>query len=136
MGFSFPKSNRLLKTKQFRTVFDVGLKKVSRHLVIFGLPADTNRLGLVVSKKVGNAVVRNRVKRILRENFRQETFGKSIPMDLVVVARHTAKAASNDELSSSLAKGIDRLERALLERKQKIDQDAKHIAEKSLADQE
>ena len=37
--------------------------------------------------------------------------------------------------SSSLAKGIDRLERALFERKQKIDQDAKQIAEKSLADQ-
>jgi ribonuclease P protein component len=132
MEFGFPKSKRLLKTKEFRTVFDGGIKNVSRHLVLFGMPSQTDRVGLVVSKKVGNAVARNRVKRIIRENFRLEIPGSPLPMDVVVVARHTAKDASFEELAKSLSKGISKLKKALSEKSENVSEDAKKIASSAL----
>lgn len=132
MVFGFPKSKRLLKTREFRHVFNGGLKSVSRHLVLFGMPSQTDRVGLVVSKKVGNAVVRNKVKRILREQFRQFGSGSPLPMDIVVVARHTAKDANSTELAKSLNKGISRLKKELDKKSKDIETDAKKIAEATL----
>ncbi|TWT78092.1 Ribonuclease P protein component [Posidoniimonas polymericola] len=70
---TFPKESRLLKSSDFDAVFAARQSVADQTLVLYGLAnADGRpRLGLVVSRKVGNAVARNRWKRTLREAFRQ-----------------------------------------------------------------
>jgi len=109
---TFDKSVRLLKSYEFRLVFDQGVKDVGEHFILFSIRAskDKNRLGLVVSKKVGNAVVRNRIKRLLREQFRLHfQLGTEQAEDLVVVARPASKSVTSEDVRKSLAIGIQRL---------------------------
>ncbi len=70
---TFPRSRRLTKEAEFRAVLTRGYRNSSLHLVVYLLPNDLPepRLGLTVSRKVGNAVARQRVKRRLREAFRR-----------------------------------------------------------------
>lgn len=86
--YSFTKAERIVKKKDFESVRKQGRKLVSQNLVIF-LKAnnlDIRRLGLAVSSKVGSAVKRNRIKRLLRECFRlnKETFPPSSDMFISV----------------------------------------------------
>ena len=77
---------------EFQRVFEQGRKHVSPEFVLYALPtsASCSRLGIAVSKRVGNAVVRNRVKRRTRECFRRHKELLDPPCDLVVVARRRA----------------------------------------------
>lgn len=61
----------LTKKSEFHKVYECGAKQVGRLLVVYLLPADDMAWSVVASKKVGNAVKRNRAKRLLREAFRQ-----------------------------------------------------------------
>ena len=112
IGLTFPKSRRILKRLEYRRVFDAQVKVVCHELVVFAQPNEgLGRIGLVVSRKVGNAVVRNRVKRILREAFRQcENFPS---WDVVVVARHVCASAGYQQISDALMKSQKRLRRKL-----------------------
>ena len=65
-------------------------------------PSGPTRLGLTVSRKIGGAVARNRVKRILREFFRLSYDLWPFPVDLVVVARQGAAKLSYAELADEL----------------------------------
>ena len=69
-----PRSRRLHLKNDFKNVIQTGRKIQGFGLVLWWKPAplgkEDRRLGLVVSRKLGNAVVRNRVKRLLREAFR------------------------------------------------------------------
>ena len=73
MQFSFPKEKRLVSNRQFKAVLARGLRLSNGLLTLY--MAENNcgypRLGVSVSKSCGNAVVRNRLKRLLREAFRQ-----------------------------------------------------------------
>jgi len=93
---SFGKNERLLKGWQYKEVFDKGWRIDKRFFVIYGIKnlLGFTRIGLSVPKKVGTAVKRNRVKRILREVFRQnkERFFKS--HDIVVVVKKGAEGLS------------------------------------------
>lgn len=60
----------LTRKSEFHEVYEHGAKKVGRFLVVYLLPADDVARAVVASKKVGNAVKRNRAKRLLREAFR------------------------------------------------------------------
>jgi len=69
---------------------------------------DGSRFGLAVSRKVGNAVVRNRVKRWLRESIRRQSRG-IIGYDVVFIARPIAAAAGYHVLYAEVGDALDRL---------------------------
>jgi ribonuclease P protein component len=107
---TFPKAARLRQASEFKLALDRGAKAVNRHVIVFGYvrPEPSRRLGLIVSKKVGNAVVRNRVKRALREGFRHLAASND-GLDIVVIARSAAAQATNEEIAGSLRHGLARL---------------------------
>lgn len=67
------------------------------------------RLGITVTRKVGGAVVRNRIKRLVREVFRRRRSSMTVPVDIVWVAKRNANAVDYDDVS----RGFDRLARQL-----------------------
>ena len=73
MALSFPKRKRLASNRQFKAVLDHGRRVGNRLLILYVAPNRCGypRLGVSVGKSSGNAVVRNRLKRLLREAFRQ-----------------------------------------------------------------
>ena len=67
-----------LKNPQFRVVYDRGKSRSDRYLVMYVYPngLSINRLGITVSKRNGNSVVRSRLKRIIKEAYRQQQYDK------------------------------------------------------------
>ena len=87
--FSFGKRERLAKRSQFEQVMNQGQKRrIGTFCTIFFLPNDLNRkrLGIITSKKIGNAVIRNLAKRKIREAFRHIKNRIEPAMDIVVVS--------------------------------------------------
>ena len=95
----------LTKRAQFGLVYDEGSSWVSKTVVIKVLPngLDLSRYGFTVSRRVGKAVVRNRVKRLLREVLRQTPLQPG--WDIIFIARSPAARASYTSLGKSV-KGL------------------------------
>lgn len=93
---------------------DNGTKIVTPHLVMIGRRSSgpTSRIGFIVSKKVGGAVTRNRVKRRLRELFRTLP-DRPLGMDLVVIARGQAVGADYEALGQSFAMALGKVNQRL-----------------------
>ncbi len=103
-GSRFPRETRLLNGAQFRRVFEQAERFADRFFPVLGRPnaLHTTRLGLASSKKVDKrAVGRNRIKRLVRESFRQHRHQLSA-VDLVVMARPAATQADNGTLLKAL----------------------------------
>lgn len=79
----------LKKNQDFKMVYSRGTSFANRLLVIYFLPngKNSNNLGLSVSKKVGNSVVRNRVKRLIRESYRLNEQHIRVGYNIVIIAR-------------------------------------------------
>jgi ribonuclease P protein component len=93
---SAPRRRRLSRSAEFDRVYRQGRSKGNRFLVLYAFPRETSdedgpRLGLSVSRRVGGAVERSRVKRTLREAFWQEAARLPPGSDYVVIARPDAR---------------------------------------------
>jgi ribonuclease P protein component len=111
MSQGFPKRVRLLRPSDFERVFAARSSAVDASIALHGAANDLGhpRIGLVVSRRIGGAVVRNRWKRLLREAFRL-TQGELPALDLVCIAR-ADKPPALTELKISLAQLAGRIER-------------------------
>ena len=96
-------SESLKKHKDFQHVYKKGSSYANKYLVMYVLENQTegNRLGISVSKKVGNSVVRHRVTRLIRESYRLNERSFRQGLDIVVVARPNAKDKSYQEIESA-----------------------------------
>lgn len=97
-------SESLKKNIDFQKVYKHGVSYANRYLVMYVLKngKKSNRIGISVSKKVGNSVVRHHVKRLIREAYRLQEEMFYTGMDIVVIARVAAKDISYGEAESAL----------------------------------
>ena len=106
------KATTLKQNYEFRRVYKKGKSGVSPLLVVYARPnrGKRNRLGVTVSTKLGKAVVRNRVRRRLREIYRLSQPELKQGYDVVLVARTRAVSASYRDLARAYRRVCERLE--------------------------
>ena len=97
-------SESLKKNKDFQNVYKHGISYANKYLVMYVLDNKTsqNRLGISVSKKVGNSIVRHRLTRLIRESYRLQEDRFKCGFDIVVIARIGAKGKSYKEIDSAM----------------------------------
>ena len=97
-------SESLKKYGDFQRVYKKGRSYANKYLIMYVLKQDVqeNRIGISVSKKVGNSVVRHRITRLIRESYRLNEQKFVGGLDIVVIARPGAKERSFFEIESAL----------------------------------
>lgn len=97
-------SESLKKNIDFQKVYCEGKSYANRYLVMYVLQnvTERNRIGISVSKKVGNSIIRHRVKRLIKEAYRLHEDMFNSGLDIVVIARVSAKEISFWEAESAL----------------------------------
>jgi ribonuclease P protein component len=101
---SFPKTARLRKRPEFLRLSRTGHRVHSANFVVISRPNEQteSRLGITVSGKVGNSVVRNRIKRWVREFFRRRRHELPAAIDVLVIARKSATDLSFNFVKNEL----------------------------------
>ena len=109
--FSFPRTDRLTSRRQFTTVYEAGRRVRGCVVTVFGLENRLGhcRVGFTVTRKLGNAVVRNRIKRILREIYRVNRLSSTGSLDLVVNAHASILEHARQEIDRDLVRCVKRL---------------------------
>ncbi len=97
-------SESLKKNRDFLVVYRKGKSFANKYLIMYLLPnnIEKNRVGISVSKKVGNSVVRHRVTRLIRESYRLQEVNFKCGYDIIVVARPNVKGKEYEEVRSAL----------------------------------
>ncbi len=92
------------KNDDFRACYKLGKSYANKYLVVYVMSndSDRNRIGISVSKKVGNSVVRHRIKRLVRESYRLHEHTFDSGSDIAVVGRRSANGASYQEIERAL----------------------------------
>jgi len=99
------KELRIKKNKEFQEAFQKGYSFANRQFVVYALKKegqDTFRIGLSVSKKIGNAVVRNQIKRYIRQSIFEIKDLLATENDYVIIARKPASEMDFFEVKKSL----------------------------------
>jgi ribonuclease P protein component len=106
-----PPDHRVRKRRDFERAYAEGMKIVTREFALFGLPngLQHSRLGVTTTRKLGNAVTRNRARRLVREAYR--THRKDLPkgLDLVFVVRAPLLQRKPAELGPIMANAASKL---------------------------
>ena len=94
----------LKKNQDFQKVYSAGKSYANKYLVMYVLEnhLQKNRIGISVSKKVGNSVIRHRITRLIRESYRLQEDVFNSGLDIVVIARATARNVGYHEIESAL----------------------------------
>ena len=97
-------SESLKKNSDFKNVYTHGKSYANKYLVMYVLENNLgkNRIGISVSKKVGNSVVRHRITRLVRESYRLHENIFNSGLDIVIVARKSASTVKYAEIESAL----------------------------------
>ncbi len=111
MAESLAPRERIKKKKDFLVLYKKGCRYKSKYFSLIGLSnaLTYSRVGVVASRKVGNAVARNRTKRLMRELFRRNKDLLVRPVDLLIVANAEMKGATWAELKESYIQGVGRI---------------------------
>lgn len=123
----------LRKNRQFQEVYKKGVSRANKYLVMYVLENDQeeNLLGISVSKKVGNSVVRHRVKRLVKESYRLHEDIFNSGLNIVITARASAASIPYAQMESAVLH-LGRLHHIICEdEKKKRPADEKHEAEQS-----
>lgn len=114
MRFFFTKADRVLKQAEYLRLSRHGKKIQNKHFVAVFAPGrfQRTRLGLTVTRKVGNAAARNRVKRVLREYFRQNRHVITGRWDINIIAKKNTRGLSTDQAFLSLQNIFDSIARS------------------------
>ncbi len=118
--FGFGRERRIRSRRDFLRVQAKTPRIATPHFVLLLAPhpesvTAPSRLGIVVTRKIGNAVARNRIKRVCRECFRQNPALLPPGMELVVIARQAAENLTAAEVRAEWARAGERLKRRALE---------------------
>ena len=104
-GLSNMKYSEALKDNEdFKEIYRTGKSFANKYLIMYVKKnnSDINRIGISVSKKVGNSVVRHRITRLIRESYRLSEDSFISGLDIIVVARAGAKGKDFSEIESAL----------------------------------
>ncbi|HAR3255271.1 TPA: ribonuclease P protein component [Staphylococcus aureus] len=99
------KAYRIKKNADFQRIYKKGHSVANRQFVVYtcnNKEIDHFRLGISVSKKLGNAVLRNKIKRAIRENFKVHKSSHILAKDIIVIARQPAKDMTTLQIQNSL----------------------------------
>lgn len=112
---TFSRASRLRTRKSFLDLYERGHRVNSAFFVLFGLPGAgaTSRLGITATKKFGHAVARNRIKRVIREIFRNHRGLDEAPVDVVVNVKAGARDQTFERLEADLTSRYRELRRRL-----------------------
>ena len=105
------KLNSLKLNKDFRRLYARGAHKADKHIVVYALKngRNINRLGLTASKAVGNAVKRNRARRLMRESWRLLHGGIKKGFDIIIVARKGCAYSKMPVIKAELLRSLSKL---------------------------
>ena len=112
----FPSQRRILKRKDFQAVYDGGVRVGARLVTVFAKVTGADRptrVGLTVTRKIGNSVVRNRCKRLLREAVRKHWNLLPSGIDVVLLARHGLAKAQAREVEKEIVRMLSKAARRI-----------------------